>query len=218
MSSKRELGFYVADLSMENAISGFLTRSDFHLPHNLGTRRFQFDPKEDMFRAGGHDPGLFSTGHDLVNTLWASHEKVVVVLDAEWDGSPGAATIQAELTARIVSRGWPMDRFKVIVIDPELEAWIWQRNQRVATPLRFNSVADMVNVVTSSGIAWPADAPKPSRPKEALEAVARSQRIGWSSAIHKSVTMSVTLIGCKDPSFVELRQTLQEWFPQEAIA
>lgn len=214
----RDCVFYVADISMEGAFRGFLSRPDFHLPHNLGTRRFRFDPSEDLFRAGGHDPGLFSTGHELIQTFRTSHERAVVVLDAEWDGAPEPQEIQEDLTERIAKYGWPRDRFKVIVINPELEAWIWQRNQRVATPLRFNSVNEMVGAVTACGIAWPDGAPKPIRPKEALEAVAKSQRIGWSSAIHRSVTQSVTLAGCQDASFLELRDTLRGWFPQEAGA
>ncbi|XZE45221.1 methylation-associated defense system protein MAD4 [Pirellulaceae bacterium SH467] len=214
----RDIGFYVADISMENAISGFLSRPDFHLPHNLGTRKFQFDAREDMLRAGGHDPGLYSIGHDLIQIFRTSHEKVVVILDAEWQGAPPPQVIQQQLSERILKTGWTPDRFKVIVIDPELEAWIWQRNQRVAKQLKFNSVAEMVGVVVSTGIAWPDEAPKPARPKEALEAIARNRRIGWSSAIHRSITENVTLVGCQDPSFIELRDTLQAWFPPSATA
>lgn len=209
----RDCVFYVADISMEGAFAGFLSRPDFHHPHNLGTRRFQFDPNEDMFRAAGHDPGLFSTGHELLRPFLRSHERAVVVLDAEWDGAPTPLEIQRDLTDRIVATGWSPERVQVIVIDPELENWIWQRNQRVATPLRFANVNEMVGVVVSSGFDWPANAAKPNRPKEALEAIAKNRRIGWSSAIHRSVTQSVTLVGCRDAAFLELRDRLQLWFP-----
>ena len=57
---------------------------------------------------------------------------------------------------------------------------------------------------------------KPSSPKAALEAVATRRRgIGFSSAIHKSITATVSLVKCQDAAFLELRQTLQRWFPLE---
>ena len=101
---------------MENAVGGFLSREDFHLPHNLGTRRFRFDAEEDLFRAAGNDPGLFSTGHDLIQTFRPTHRKAVLILDAEWAGSPGAMAIREDLTERILKTGWHVDSFRVIVI------------------------------------------------------------------------------------------------------
>jgi hypothetical protein len=48
----------------------------------------------------------------------------VVVLDNAWDGAPGVATIQPNIQENMRSSSWHCDRFEIIVIDPELVAWI----------------------------------------------------------------------------------------------
>ena len=54
-----------------------------------------------------------------------SHQRAVVILDADWDGSPGAPAIQG--ARQPASRGGGSE-FAVIVIDPELEAWFMNEN------------------------------------------------------------------------------------------
>lgn len=210
----RDIAFLVADLSMQEAVRGFLTRDDFHRHYNLGIRPFDFDPRRDLFYAAGlNDPGLYTEGHNILAPLQRTHHRAIVIQDAEWDGSPGAIEICVGLTERIASTGWPIDRFRVICIEPELECWIWQRSNRVAAPLRFGSVAEMVAEVRMAGLEWPDGQAKPTRPKEALEAVVRRRGLGWSSAVHRSITASVSLNGCLDPAFLALRDALQQWFP-----
>ncbi len=212
----RDCLFFVADSTMKQAILGFLTRNDCFSDYNLGTAPFAFDPNEDLFSSATMDPGTFAKGEELLRPFQATHRRAVLMLDAEWDGSPGAATIRDDLTRRIGLTGWLPENFRVIVIDPELEAWIWQRNQRVAKALKFATVPEMVKAVRDAKIDWPDEQAKPSNPKAALEAVATRRRgIGFSSAIHRSVTSSVTLRGCQDGAFLELRQVLQTWFPQK---
>ena len=161
-------------------------------------------------------PGTYTTGEELMRPFQKTHRHAVLMLDAQWDGSPGAAAIRTDLSNRILVTGWPADAFKVIVIEPELEAWIWQRNQRLATALKFGSVAEMVKAVHDAKVDWPNGQAKPSRPKEALEAVAtRKRKIGYSSALHRAITTTISLAGCRDNAFLELRQTLQRWFPLE---
>jgi len=213
----RDCVFFTADSTMKQALLGFLTRNDCFAHYNLGTAPFAFDPNEDLFSSATMDPGTYTTGEKMLKPFQKLHHHAILMLDADWDGSPGAETIRTDLTERILASGWAADAFKVIVIEPELEAWIWQRNQRVAKVLKFGSVAEMVKAVQDANLAWPDEQAKPSRPKEALEAVATRRRgIGFSSAIHRSITATVSLTGCKDLAFLELRKTLQGWFPLEA--
>ena len=213
----RDCVFFTADSTMKQALLGFMTRNDRFAHYNLGTAPFAFDPNEDLFSSATMDSGTYTTGEELLKPFQKTHRHAVLMLDAEWDGSPGADTIRTDLTNRILASGWTADEFKVIVIDPELESWIWQRNQRVATALRFGSVAEMVDAVQAANIDWPNGELKPSSPKAALQAVATRRRgIGFSSAIHKSITATVSLVKCQDAAFLELRQTLQGWFPPES--
>lgn len=210
----RDCVFFVADSTMRQALLGFLTRADAFKGYNLGTAPFRFDPNEDLFSSATLDPGTYTTGEELLRPFQATHRRAVLILDAEWDGSPGAETIRTDLTARIAKTGWVADAYRVIVIDPELESWIWQRNNKVAKALKFDSVDEMVKAVEQAMIPWPADQPKPTRPKEALKAVATKRRgIGFSSAIHKAITATVSTRDCADPAFQQLRETLQTWFP-----
>lgn len=206
--------FFVADSTMRQALLGFLSRNDVHKPYNLGTAPFAFDPNEDLFSSVTLDPGMYTTGEELLRPFQKTHRRAVVILDAEWDGSPGAEAIRTNLSKRIIGTGWAADAFKVIVIEPELEAWIWQRNNKVAAALKFASVSEMVKAVQDAKIDWPDGQDKPTRPKEALEAVATKRRgIGFSSAIHKSITSVASAIACQDAAFQELKATLQAWFP-----
>ncbi len=212
----RDCVFFTADSTMKQALLGFMTRNHRFAHYNLGTAPFAFDPNEDLFSSATMDPGTYTTGEELMRPFQKTHRHAVLMLDAQWDGSPGAAAIRTDLSNRILVTGWPADAFKVIVIEPELEAWIWQRNQRLATALKFGSVAEMVKAVHDAKVDWPNGQAKPSRPKEALEAVAtRKRKIGYSSALHRAITTTISLAGCRDNAFLELRQTLQRWFPLE---
>jgi hypothetical protein len=63
--------------------------------------------------------------------------------------------------------------------------------------------------------AWPDGQAKPDRPKEVLEAILKKNRIPRSSAIYKKITSKVSVQGCQDGSFLELLETLRNWFPVE---
>ena len=97
----------------------------------------------------------------------------------------------------------------MIVIDPELENWIWQKNNHVATAIGLNSSVDI------TADMWPDGQTKPDRPKETLETVLRRNRIPRSSSIYNQITSHVTVSRCQDISFQLLKSTLQMWFPAE---
>lgn len=198
---------------MEAAFEGFLSRTKFH--QSLGCGPFDFDPRLDIkVAAGDNDPGLYVRGHELLRPFQSSHRQAVVVLDAEWDGSPGAELIKQRLTERIRSTGWEDGTFQVIVIDPELENWIWQHNDHVASGLGFDN-ANALMIDADIQQAWPDDAFKPTQPKETLEAVLEKKRIPRSSAIYKKITSQVSVKRCQDGAFQELVKALRAWFPAE---
>jgi hypothetical protein len=208
----RDCVFLVADSNMEAAFQGFLGREKFWLGLDCG--EFLFDPTEDLFPAAGdNDPGLFTRGHELLKPYCKTHRHGVIVLDAAWEGSPGATQIHQHIAANITGTGWQPDCTAVIVIDPELENWFWQRaNPHVAKALGF---ADASLMVAHPLLAthWPATKGKPDQPKECLEAVLKDRRKARSSALYKKVTAKVGTRGCKDDAFQSLRETLQAWFP-----
>ena len=209
----RDCIFLVADTNMQAAFEGFLSRVGFH--QSLGCGFFDFDPGQDIKVASGdNDPGLYVRGHELLRPFQSSHRHAVVVLDVQWDGSPGAETIKQHLTERICATGWKPGAFQVIVIDPELENWIWQQNELVARGLGFDNANALITDIDIQQ-AWPDDASKPTRPKETLEAVLEKKRIPRSSAIYKKITARVSVRRCQDGAFQELVEILRTWFPNE---
>ena len=102
-------------------------REGFHL--SLGIQHFTFDRTMDTLVASGNDPEVHTRAHDLLRSYRRTHRFAVVVLDNAWDGSPGVETIQNTIQANMIGSGWHRVRFEVVVIDSELEAWIWQLSQ-----------------------------------------------------------------------------------------
>lgn len=169
----RDCFFLLADKNMQATFEGFLTRPAFF--RSLACGEFAFEPRLDLsVAAGDNDPGLYTRGHELLRPYQASHRHAVVALDADWDGSPGGEAISEHLTARIKATGWEADRFVVIVIDPELENWIWQQNDHVARGLGFSD-SDELLADPDLRAAWPHEQAKPSSPKEILESLLQKE-------------------------------------------
>lgn len=211
----RDCLFLLADKNMQATFEGFLGRQGFH--QSLGCGAFNFDPRHDIaVAAGDNDPGLYTRGHELLRPYQATHRHAVVVLDAEWEGSPGRDAITEHLCREIGATGWADGVYKVIVIDPELENWIWQQNDHVARGLGFGNSNELMADADLQR-AWPATQPKPSSPKEILEALLQKRRIPRSSAIYKQITSQVSIRRCQDSAFQLLLGTLQAWFPQENV-
>ena len=209
----RDCIFLLADKNMQATFEGFLTRQAFY--QSLGCGSFDFDPRQDIAVASGdNDPGLYTRGHELLRPYQATHRHAVVVLDAEWEGSPGKVAITEHLSTQIAATGWSAGYFVVIVIDPELENWIWQQNDHVAKGLGFSNCNELL-ADPALQAAWPPGQAKPSSPKETLEALLRKRRIPRSSAIYKQITYQVSIKHCQDPAFQLLMGSLQTWFPQK---
>ena len=212
----RDCMFLLADSNMKAAFEGFLNRDSFH--HSLGCGQFSFAASRDLRVASGdNDPGLYTRGHELLRPYVNTHRFAVIVLDEEWYGSPGVDTIREHITTNLLKTGWRKENCRVIVVDPELEMWIWQRNDHVAKALGMGSSREFETEPIISE-AWPQGQLKPSRPKETLEAVLRKNHIPRSSSIYRRITSRVSVKSCQDGSFQELSQTLQAWFPLERQA
>jgi len=202
--------FLVADKNMAAILKGFLGRERFF--ESLGTSRFMFEPIQDLLIASGdNDPGLFVRAHELLAPYRLSHRHVVVIVDASWDGSPGASAIKRTMTANLEQQGWTKANSRVIVIDPELENWVWQKNIHVAHTLGCSTLEEMLDLVGPE--AWPTGQPKPNTPKDLLERLLRHSDIPRSSSIYGAISEHVSISGCRDVAFLELRRALQTWFP-----
>lgn len=211
----RDCLFLVADKNMEGMLKGFFSRDAFH--HAVGCGHFDFDIRQDLLVAHGqNDPGLYTRANEFLQPYANSHRHAVVIVDAEWEGSPGADAIAKRLSEHLVSAGWSGDSGCSVVIAPELENWVWQDSPHVCLALGFDGAFAALRSELEAKGFWQKNEGKPEHPKEAVEWVLRQARKGRSSAIYQQLATRVTAQGCADPAFHSLRNALFRWFPPSA--
>jgi len=206
----RDCIFLLADLGMVAAFKGFFSRQGFH--YALGTVPFQIDPKLDIIcDRAGNDPGVYSRAHELLRTYQSSHRYAVIVLDNAWEGSPGVEKIRADISAKMEQVGWAKNRFVVIVIDPELEAWMWQDNPHIARSFGFSKSPSLRDWLSEQAL-WPVNSDKPPDPKLAFEKTLKVSKAKIPSVVFKKICSEISFKHCVDDAFGLLTSTLQKWF------
>ena len=144
--------------------------------------------------------------------------------DTHWSYSigTGAGATPREDIERIVQgdlyrNGWE-DRGRAVVIDPELEAWVWSGSPVVPTALGWGAKYNELRSWLAQRGLWIDGSPKPIDPKSAmdtaLEYAARPTRRRRSARVFGEIAAGVSVEGCHDPAFRKLMATLRAWFPQ----
>ena len=191
-----------ADKPMEAVVKALLRRTG-----SLGIR----DASCTFLRHFERDGGVRTTGAELLRTVANQHDKALMVLDFEGSGSHAdtAAELEAQLDERL--RTVWHDRAKCIVIEPELDIWMWGSDARLAQTLAWPGPPSPRDWLGDNGFAFDL-AGKPERPKEAMEAVLRRLRKPMSAAIYGNLAATIGLRACTDPAFTRLSATLEAWF------
>jgi hypothetical protein len=208
----RPLKFMVADKNMEACLHGLFDRPGWH--ESMGCARIDVVPGDVYVAAGHADSGLYAHGSELLRQLADTCEHMVVMVDAEWEGSPGVAVIEARMRAHLAKAGWPDERGLALVFDPEVDTWLWTRTDHTARALGWPNWSTLEPALVAENL-WLPGAPKPPRPKEAATWALRREKRARSSNVYKRVASTVGLGRCTDPAFVALRGALQAWFPLE---
>ncbi|TVQ95354.1 MAG: hypothetical protein EA398_17865 [Deltaproteobacteria bacterium] len=207
----RELGFLVADSNMAHSLHGLFGRDGWHL--SVGCAAVEVG-REDVHTAAGQcDPGLFVRAGELLRPFSARYRRMVVMVDAEWEGSPGAEAIRLRLRKHLEAAGWKEGTGLGLVLDPEVDAWLWTRTDHTARALGWSDWSTLEPALVEGGL-WSAEQPKPPRPKEAAEWALRKSRKPRSSMIYEQVAGAVSLQRCGDPALAALRDALRRWFPR----
>jgi hypothetical protein len=215
----RPIVFHLADHHMAEGFKAFFKRNDWQF--KLGCERFDFDPDDEreLFRVGGcTDPALFASAHENLRLHQRTHQKAIVIIDAQFPGSPGtdgdgAAEIRQRILAKLHGSGWAEGRVEVVVIQPMLEAWLWSESDHVSAIFGVPNFADLRTTLVEKGV-WVAGESKPQDFKEATALAGRiKQRVSGAALFRKVFTCARTLNGCSEPGFNRLRTTLQTWFP-----
>ena len=206
----RDCIFLVADEGISAMLKGFLNRDQFHRSLQCGF--FDFDNNSDVLVDANRDPGVFTRGYTLLAPYASTHRRAVVILDAEWQGAPPAEEIAAKIVADLQPT-WASHL--VVVIEPELEAWIWQDNVHVAKEMGVDDFSTLRGELEQRGF-WIEGEAKPRHPKEAVEYALRKARRPRSNAIYESIASRVSTKHCVDPAFGRLQAGLAAWFEAEA--
>ena len=105
------------------------------------------------------------------------------------------------------------DRIAFLVIEPELEAWLFGGSdahlQNAVSWPRPDTIREWMQ---TQGHLQPGQG-KPADPKAAIEAVLTQAQIPLSSEIFEAQARRVSLARCQDRAFQKFRSTLQRWFP-----
>ena len=211
----RDLLVYVADGNMAEAVGGLLERAGAH--HVIGCAPFTFDSRIDIKVAKGqNDSGMHCRGDELIKPFAGEYRHAVVIMDEEWDGSPGAAAIEAQLRAHLRAAGWPEERGLALVVSPEADIWLWSDSPHTATALGWPSWDTLRPALEGQGYLE-AGHQKPARPKEAAEWALRQgpKRIPRSSRLYREVAGKVSVRRCADRALEGFLDQLRLWFPLE---
>ena len=204
---QRDILFLVADRNTEAAVRGLLSR-----PRSLAIRSV-----EAVIRTHPEkDPGCYLRGHDFLRAFCNRYAHGIVIFDREGCGNEAQSreALETEVEKRLAKNGWA-DRAKVIVIDPELESWVWSDSPEVAEALGWAGRSPALRPwLTEKGFLQEIES-KPYHPKEAVEAALRRVRKPRSSAIYRELAESVSFRRCIDPAFEKLTATLRAWFPPD---
>ena len=178
---------------------------------SLGIRRVRYE----IFRHPRKDGGVFSEAVEVLRSLQRRAHHALAVFDHEGSGQEDrpANEVEADLRTRLRASGW-QDRADVLVIQPELEIWVWSDSPQVDAALGWAGRLPALRSWLRERGCWEQGLAKPLRPRECLLAALREARTQYSSAIFRRLAESVGLERCHDESFRRLKQLLQSWFPE----
>ena len=203
---KKDLVVLVADRDMEQALKGLLGR-----PKALAIRSIE----TDILIHPRHDPACARQGVAFLSNLSERYHHGLLMFDHEGSGreQEQIEELRKSLEEDFVRSPWG-DRAKVVVLSPELEAWVWSLSPHVEEVAGWKDrQPPLRRWLTDQG--WlPAGGVKPSRPKEAFQAALREARKPRSSSLYRQIAERVSLRGCTDRAFREFRSVLQDWFPE----
>jgi hypothetical protein len=204
-TSLADLLVLVADQNTLAAVQGLMERR-----RSLGVdSRFSFEIRPHP----EHDPGCLLRAHDFLAPFQRLYGYALVVFDREGCGSMAPrGALENQVEARLAAKGWA-SRSASVVIDPELENWVWSESPHVDSLLGwFDRSITVREWLRSTGDLAVGES-KPTRPKEAMEKILRKTHRPRSSSIYERLARKVGLATCRDPAFLKFKATLQVWFP-----
>lgn len=202
----KDLIVLVADKNMEFALHGILSR----------TKALAIQPVSyDIRRHPEKDSGCLKNGPEFLANFAQQYTHALLMFDHEGCGQEATSVDRmVQNLAEELVKAW-CDRAEVIVIEPELDIWVWSDSPHVGEILGWKdrtSIREWLQLQQQYKSYWPNEKKKPLRPKEVLELTLRTVKKPRSSSLYQALAEKVSLERCTDPSFVKLKTILRRWF------
>lgn len=193
-----------ADKKIQTTIETLLQR-----PQALGIRPIKSSVE---VMVGKHDPGCFHNAHGYLRPRRQEFDHALVVFDRQWDGAPELSAVDmAHAVKEKLVPDWG-EACGVVVIDPELEVWVWSDSPHVDEVLGWKDEQPALREWLRAEGLLLADLVKPTDPKRAIERVLAKTQRRWTAGTCKTLASLVGLARCKDASFTRLKHALVQWF------
>ena len=200
-----DLVVLTADKNMKFAMEGLLSRPQAFAVRALAAV-FYIHPESD--------PGCLLHADAFLRPFVRRFAHAIVMFDREGCGKDEKKSQELEkLVASALSRSGWADRAAVIVIDPELENWVFSDSPEVDAAMGWKGNNPPLRRWLEEQNYLAAGEIKPARPKEAMEAALRHVRMPRSSSIYGDLARQVGFGRCTDSAFQKLKATLRTWFP-----
>lgn len=155
----KDLLVLVPDADIEQAMKGLLLRTD-----SIDIAPVDFEVRRHVNR----DSGCRTNAADYLRPYLRACRYALVTFDRHGCGSRGTREeIQEEVESDLTRNGWE-NRSKVIVIDPEIEVWVWSRSPVVAAVLGWDNDFEALRRWLISENLWAPNRRKPQDPKDAM--------------------------------------------------
>ena len=203
----KDLLALTSDRQMQRTVETLLN----HRRPALGIRQID----ADVVRHPRKDPGCRGNAGALINSKRNLYRKAMVIFDYDGCGERRrtAPDLEIALEREYAGVGWGPDRIAFLVIEPELEAWLFGGSDaHLRNAVSWPRPDTIQEWLQTQGHLQPGQG-KPADPKAAIEAVLTQSQIPLSSEIFEAQARRVSLARCQDRAFQKFRSTLQRWFP-----
>lgn len=194
----------VADKDIEQSMIGILER-----PESLGIRKLNYA----IIPHPQKDPGCLKEGHDILRAYLKRAAHALIIFDRDGCGKEikTREKLELEVEDRISISGWG-DRAAAIIIDPELENWLWSDSPEVDAALRWKEKSPELRKWLKDKGYLKEKSNKPYPPKEALKEALKEVHLPFSSSIFRKIASKVSFNRCQDNAFIKMKEKLQLWY------
>ncbi len=208
MTTKKDLLVIVADLDAENVMEALLERH----------QAFQIKKVEcEIRRHNGRDPGCRGKGVSFARSFCNQYHHMILMFDHEGSGAERIPPeeLENQLETELASNGWEDNRATVIVIHPELEAWVWGDSKQVDQVCGWSSQIPSLRQWLLAEANTETERSKPKDPKTTFKKALKNAkpRKQFSAALFRELGEKVSFKNCQDRAFNKLKTTLKNWFP-----